>query len=220
MKINPATSPVEEPGYKIGLLAARGGLGVTSVAVNLAAAVRKKTSLSVALAEFRPGHGTLHYDLNLIKTNALTELLNTQPSLTEGWWSNHLWKDGRRGKERWVGASGLGIDVEIIAGQAEQRQIGGRVDADDLGLDPVAVVRMGQQARSLARHVAVGHGVAVRRNQVSGSRPAVLRAAAGQAQNRRGHRFHHADHGLRVGIQQVKICCGHRGRVCCRWKPD
>src|SRR5512140_1814970 len=48
-KINPATSPVEEPGYKIGLLAARGGLGVTSVAVNLAAAVRKKTSMSVAL---------------------------------------------------------------------------------------------------------------------------------------------------------------------------
>jgi DNA-binding response OmpR family regulator len=77
-KINPPTGAIQEPAYKIGVLAARGGLGVTSVASNLAVALRKKTNLSVVMAEFRPGHGTLHYDLNLLKTNGLTELLNTQ----------------------------------------------------------------------------------------------------------------------------------------------
>jgi len=77
-KLSPPTGPIQEPAYKIGVLAVRGGLGVTSVASNLAVALYKKTNLSVILAEFRPGHGTLHYDLNLIKTNGLTDLLNTQ----------------------------------------------------------------------------------------------------------------------------------------------
>lgn len=76
-KVNPPTGPVEQPAYLIGVLAARGGLGVTSVAANLAAALRKKTSVDVILAEFRPGHGTLCFDLKLSKTNGLTELLNT-----------------------------------------------------------------------------------------------------------------------------------------------
>ena len=79
-KVNPPTGPVETPAYMIGVLAARGGFGVTSVAENLAAALRKKTSLDVVLAEFRPGHGTLHYELNLLKTTGLVELLNTPPA--------------------------------------------------------------------------------------------------------------------------------------------
>jgi DNA-binding response OmpR family regulator len=79
-KVNPPTGPVEEPAYTIGVLAARGGLGVTSVAANLAASLQKKTSVNVVLAEFRPGHGTLHFDLNLSKTSGLVELLNTPPA--------------------------------------------------------------------------------------------------------------------------------------------
>jgi pilus assembly protein CpaE len=79
-KINPPTGPSEQPAYLIGVLAARGGLGVTAVASNLAAALRKRTGANVILAEFRPGHGTLCYDLNLAKTNGLTELLNTPPA--------------------------------------------------------------------------------------------------------------------------------------------
>jgi DNA-binding response OmpR family regulator len=84
-KINPPTGPVDEPAYLIGILAARGGFGVTSVAANMAASLRKKTSLSVVLAEFRPGRGTLNYELNLAKTNGLVELLNMQPAeITRG----------------------------------------------------------------------------------------------------------------------------------------
>lgn len=76
-KINPPTGPVvDQPGYIVGVIAARGGLGVTTVACNLAAALRKKTESNVILAEFRPGQGTLALDLNLQKAGGLTELLN------------------------------------------------------------------------------------------------------------------------------------------------
>jgi len=49
----------------IGVIAARGGFGVTSVASNLAAALAKKIGPEVVLAEFRPGQGTLCYDLRI-----------------------------------------------------------------------------------------------------------------------------------------------------------
>ena len=79
-KTNPATGPaLEQPAYVIGVMAARGGLGVTTVASNLAAALRKKTNMDVILAEFRPGQGALVLDLNLSKGSGLTELLNIPP---------------------------------------------------------------------------------------------------------------------------------------------
>lgn len=76
-KLNPITRPVEKPAYLIGVIAARGGLGVTTVASNLAAALGKKTGADVILAEFRPGQGTLCYDLGIEKPGGLIELLNT-----------------------------------------------------------------------------------------------------------------------------------------------
>ena len=76
-KTNPPTGPiVDSPAYVIGVIAARGGMGVTTVACNLAAALRKKTDSNVILAEFRPGQGTLVLDMNLSKGSGLTELLN------------------------------------------------------------------------------------------------------------------------------------------------
>jgi pilus assembly protein CpaE len=76
VKVNPPTSPSESPAYLIGVLAARGGLGVTSVASNLAVAIHKRLDSPVILAEFRPGQGTLAHDLNLPKKTGLTELLH------------------------------------------------------------------------------------------------------------------------------------------------
>jgi len=77
--VAPAT-PVEESAYMIGVIAARGGLGVSAVAANLAAALQKKTGADLILAEFRPGQGTLFYDLGLEKTDGLKELLNCTPA--------------------------------------------------------------------------------------------------------------------------------------------
>ncbi|MCG2786659.1 MAG: response regulator [Anaerolineae bacterium] len=76
-KVNPPTSPVsEEPACTIGVLGTRGGLGATTIAVNLASSLERASKSVVILAEFRPGQGTLVGDLNLPKPQGLTELLN------------------------------------------------------------------------------------------------------------------------------------------------
>jgi DNA-binding response OmpR family regulator len=75
--INPPTGPVENPGYVIGVLAARGGLGVTNVALNVASALYDQTKGDTLLMETRLGQGTLAFDLNLPTTKALIDLLNT-----------------------------------------------------------------------------------------------------------------------------------------------
>ncbi len=75
---NPPTAPTEPPGYLIGVLAARGGLGVTTVATNSALALQRKTNLPALVAEFRPGQGTIANDMNL-RSDGLTKLLTTPP---------------------------------------------------------------------------------------------------------------------------------------------
>lgn len=65
----------DQRGYVIGVLAARGGLGVSSVAVNLAAGIYSRTQADVILAELTPGRGTLGLDLGAPNQKGLTELL-------------------------------------------------------------------------------------------------------------------------------------------------
>jgi len=76
------TPPGEKPtpvpakrGRLVGVLAARGGQGVTTVAVNTAAAHRLETQGSTLLAEFRPGVGALHRLLGLPNRSDLNDLL-------------------------------------------------------------------------------------------------------------------------------------------------
>lgn len=69
------TSSKEHVGYVIGVLSARGGLGVSSVAANLAAGLYNRTQADVILAEFTPGQGTLGMDLGAPNQKGLTELL-------------------------------------------------------------------------------------------------------------------------------------------------
>jgi pilus assembly protein CpaE len=76
----PALVVSEEPAYMIGVIAARGGLGVTTVASNLAAALARKSGVDVIVAEYRPGQGTLCYDLKLEQKDGLSQLLETHPA--------------------------------------------------------------------------------------------------------------------------------------------
>lgn len=76
-KLNPPTIPVSErPAHLIGVLGVRGGVGATTVALNLASSLEQITKSVVILAEFRPGQGTLADDLSLPKPNGMTELLS------------------------------------------------------------------------------------------------------------------------------------------------
>jgi pilus assembly protein CpaE len=71
-----ASTPLpEQNGYVIGVISARGGLGVSTVATNIAAALLNRSQADVILAELTPGHGTLATDLGVPQQKGLTEIL-------------------------------------------------------------------------------------------------------------------------------------------------
>ncbi len=70
-----ATVSQERHGYVIGVVSVRGGLGVTTVATNLAAGLYNRTKADVVLAEFTPGQGTLASDLGISANSGLTDIL-------------------------------------------------------------------------------------------------------------------------------------------------
>lgn len=65
----------EHHGYVVGVLSARGGLGVSSLASNLAAGIYSRTQSDVILAELIPGQGTIGSDFGYQNQKGLTELL-------------------------------------------------------------------------------------------------------------------------------------------------
>lgn len=71
--------PFEHDGHVVAVLSARGGLGVSSVAVNLAAALATRSQGEVILAELVPGQGTLGVDLGLSDGKMLNEILSGTP---------------------------------------------------------------------------------------------------------------------------------------------
>jgi CheY-like chemotaxis protein/MinD-like ATPase involved in chromosome partitioning or flagellar assembly len=70
-------------GYIVGVLAAKGGLGVSTVALNLAIMYHKKTNAKVIAAELRPGQGSWAQDLEISSPIGLTKLLDmSQPEIS------------------------------------------------------------------------------------------------------------------------------------------
>ena len=68
-------SDSSERGYMIGVLSARGGLGTTTLALNLAAGLRARSKSDVIVAEMLPGQGALALELGLPNTKGLVDLL-------------------------------------------------------------------------------------------------------------------------------------------------
>jgi pilus assembly protein CpaE len=70
-----AESRDENRGYVVGVLSARGGLGITTLVANLAAGLLNRTKSEVIAAEMLPGQGTLALELGLTPTKGLVDLL-------------------------------------------------------------------------------------------------------------------------------------------------
>ena len=66
----------ENRGYVIGVLGARGGLGTTTMAVNLGAGLQSRTKSEVIVAEMLPGQGALALDVGVTSTKGLVDLLS------------------------------------------------------------------------------------------------------------------------------------------------
>lgn len=69
------TATKEKQGYVIGVLSVRGGLGVSTVAMNLAASLQARIQEDVILAELTPGQGTISMDLGLLSQKGLSDIL-------------------------------------------------------------------------------------------------------------------------------------------------
>jgi pilus assembly protein CpaE len=74
-----ATALHEQHGRVISVLAARGGLGASTVACNLAGAFYTRTQADVILAELTPGQGSLAMDLGIPSSTGLNDLLCGKP---------------------------------------------------------------------------------------------------------------------------------------------
>ena len=63
-------------GYVIGVLGARGGLGTTTMAVNLGAGLQTRTKSEVIVAEMLPGQGALALDVGVANSKGLVDILS------------------------------------------------------------------------------------------------------------------------------------------------
>jgi pilus assembly protein CpaE len=69
-----------EPGYMIGVLAVKGGLGVSTLVLNLGFTLLENYKKDVLVADFRPGQGTIGLELGLTETDGLNRLLKRKPA--------------------------------------------------------------------------------------------------------------------------------------------
>jgi pilus assembly protein CpaE len=68
-------APARERGYVIGVMAVKGGLGVSTLAINLGISLRTRIRKDVIVAELRPGEGSLALELGYLNTEGMNHLL-------------------------------------------------------------------------------------------------------------------------------------------------
>lgn len=66
-------------GYTIGVLSPKGGMGVSTLVLNLGIILHQKIKKDVLAAELRPGHGTWALDLGFASPEGLNRLLTSKP---------------------------------------------------------------------------------------------------------------------------------------------
>ena len=69
-----------ERGHMVGILAAKGGVGASTRALNLAIAFARRTKKDVVAAELKPGQGTWGVELGLTESQGLANLLRLKPA--------------------------------------------------------------------------------------------------------------------------------------------
>jgi pilus assembly protein CpaE len=75
-----AAPQAAERGYMVAVSGAKGGLGVSTVALNLGVAIREDHKKDVIVADFRPGQGTIGLELGYHKAEGLNHLLEKKPN--------------------------------------------------------------------------------------------------------------------------------------------
>ena len=73
------TTIVAEKGTLIGIISAKGGIGNSTLATNLAIEIHNQSGEETILTDFRPGQGTIGMDLDIQNTSGLIKLLDEEP---------------------------------------------------------------------------------------------------------------------------------------------
>ncbi len=63
----------------IGIISAKGGIGISTLATNLAIEMHNQSGEEIILTDFRPGQGTIGMDLDVQNTNGMIKLLDEEP---------------------------------------------------------------------------------------------------------------------------------------------
>src|SRR4030042_3026068 len=95
----PPTVQSRSRGYVTGVMAVKGGLGISTLALNLGISLQARSKKNVIIAEFRPGQGSMALDLGYLNPEGLPNLLQLpaekiSPELIEG--ELYLHKSGVR----------------------------------------------------------------------------------------------------------------------------
>ena len=71
----PVATVTTERGHVVGILAVKGGLGVSTFTTNLGVSLRNKTKKNIIIAEYRPGEGSISMDLGYTKPEGMNRIL-------------------------------------------------------------------------------------------------------------------------------------------------
>jgi CheY-like chemotaxis protein len=71
----PVATVTAERGHVIGVLSVKGGLGVSTLTINLGVSLRVKTKKNIIVSEFRPGEGSIAMDLGYTKPEGMNRIL-------------------------------------------------------------------------------------------------------------------------------------------------
>ena len=69
-------------GKLIGVIASKGGIGISTLATNLAIEMQNQSGKEILLSDFRPGQGTISMDLDVQNTSGMIKLLEEEGDLS------------------------------------------------------------------------------------------------------------------------------------------
>jgi len=75
----PAPPTSKTRGYLTGVMAVKGGLGVSTLSLNLGISLRARSKQEVIIAEYRPGFGTMGLELGFLNLEGLGRLVELSP---------------------------------------------------------------------------------------------------------------------------------------------
>jgi CheY-like chemotaxis protein len=75
----PAPPTSVSRGYVIGVMGVKGGLGISTLSLNLGISLQDRSKKNVIISEFRPGLGSMGLDLGFLNPQGLTRLLESSP---------------------------------------------------------------------------------------------------------------------------------------------